>query len=55
LGAGYRIYLAQDGDTLIILPGGGTKQRQQVDIERAKAMWEEYRIRKAARVPKNRR
>ncbi|VVM06996.1 type II toxin-antitoxin system RelE/ParE family toxin [Methylacidimicrobium tartarophylax] len=42
-GPGYRIYLGKDGDKLIILLGGGTKQRQQADIERAKVMWEEYR------------
>lgn len=36
------------GDRLIILLGGGTKQRQQADIERAKAMWAEYKTRKAA-------
>ena len=48
-GPGYRIYLARDGDKLIILLGGGTKQRQQGDIERAKAVWAEYRTRKAAK------
>ena len=47
-GPGYRIYLAKDGDKLIILLGGGTKQRQQADSERAKAMWAEYKARKAA-------
>lgn len=47
-GPGYRIYLGKDGDRLIILLGGGTKQRQQTDIERAKAMWAEYKTRKAA-------
>lgn len=45
---GYRIYLGRDGETLVILLGGGTKQRQQADIERAKAMWAEYKARKAA-------
>ena len=45
-GPGYRIYLAKDGDTLIILLGGGTKKRQQTDIDRAKAMWAEYKMRK---------
>jgi putative addiction module killer protein len=48
-GPGYRIYLAKDGETLIVLLGGGTKQRQQADIDRAKAMWAEYKERKAKR------
>lgn len=45
-GPGYRIYLMQDGDALIILFGGGTKNRQQADIDRAKALHEEYKQRK---------
>ena len=32
---GYRVYFGKDGDTLIILLGGGTKKRQQKDIEAA--------------------
>lgn len=47
-GPGYRVYFAKDDDRLLILLGGGTKQRQQTDIERAKAMWTEYKVRKAA-------
>jgi putative addiction module killer protein len=47
-GPGYRVYLTMNGDKLIILLGGRTKQRQQADIERAKAMCEEYKARKAA-------
>lgn len=47
-GPGYRIYLAKDGDALIVLFGGGTKRRQQADIERAKALHAEYKARKAA-------
>jgi putative addiction module killer protein len=55
-GPGYRIYLGKDGDRLIILLGGGTKQRQQADIERAKSMWAEYKARKAATAkPKTKR
>jgi putative addiction module killer protein len=46
-GPGYRIYLAKDGDDLIVLFGGGTKRRQQADIERAKALHAEYKARKA--------
>lgn len=48
-GPGYRVYLAKDGDTLIILYGGGTKRGQQKDIERAKALHIEYKARKKAR------
>jgi putative addiction module killer protein len=45
-GPGYRIYLAQDGATLIVLFGGGTKRRQQIDIERAKEFHAQYKKRK---------
>ena len=47
-GPGYRIYLAKDGEALIVLFGGGTKRGQQRDIDRAKALHAEYRERKAA-------
>ena len=46
-GPGYRIYFGRDGDRLIILRAGGTKKRQQNDIRRAKANWEDYRNRKS--------
>lgn len=46
-GPGYRIYLAKDGESLIVLFGGGTKRRQQADIERAKALHAECKARKA--------
>ena len=45
-GAGYRIYLAQEGKELIILFGGGTKKKQQADIDRAKELYQEYKERK---------
>ena len=45
-GPGYRIYLGRDGDALIVLLGGGTKARQQRDIETAQKLWREYRKRK---------
>lgn len=45
-GPGYRIYLAKDGKRLIILLGGGTKKRQQKDIERALGLWKWYKKRK---------
>ena len=45
-GPGYRIYLAKDGDKLIILFGGGTKKKQQKDIDLAKELHAEYKARK---------
>ena len=45
-GPGYRIYFGDDGNTLIVLLGGGTKKRQQRDIETAKGFWRDYRSRK---------
>lgn len=48
-GPGYRIYLGRDGDTIVILLGGGTKQRQQRDIAAAKLCWDDYRQRKKER------
>ena len=47
-GPGYRIYLAKDGDTLIVLFGGGTKVSQAKDIVKAKALHVEYKARKRA-------
>lgn len=45
-GPGYRIYLAKDGDKLIVLLGGGTKERQNTAIEQAKELYKEYKTRK---------
>lgn len=45
-GAGYRIYLAQEGKELIIIFGGGTKKKQQADINKAKQLYQEYKERK---------
>ena len=45
-GPGYRIYFGRDGETLIVLLGGGTKRRQQADIETARRLWREYRCRR---------
>jgi putative addiction module killer protein len=44
-GPGYRIYFGKDGDRLVILLGGSTKQRQQQAIETAKERWVDYRRR----------
>jgi putative addiction module killer protein len=45
-GPGYRLYFGREGVTLVILLGGGTKQRQQQDITAAHARWQDYKIRK---------
>jgi putative addiction module killer protein len=45
-GPGYRIYLGKDGPALIVLLGGGTKHRQQKDIDQAKALFAHYKARK---------
>ena len=45
-GPGYRVYFGRDGDSIVILLGGGTKKRQQKDIEAAKMLWKEYKRRK---------
>jgi putative addiction module killer protein len=48
-GPGYRIYFGKDGDTLVILVAGGTKARQQRDIEHAQARWHDYKVQKKGR------
>jgi putative addiction module killer protein len=45
-GPGYRIYFGKDGPALIVLLGGGTKHRQQKDIDQAKALFAHYKARK---------
>jgi putative addiction module killer protein len=45
-GPGYRVYFGKDGERLVILLGGGTKKRQQRDIEAALANWHDYKRRK---------
>jgi putative addiction module killer protein len=45
-GPGYRIYIGQDGEVLIILLGGGTKKGQNADIRLAQQRWQDYKARK---------
>src|SRR5437762_11105422 len=45
-GPGYRVYFGRDGERLVILIGGGTKKRQQQDINAALANWQDYKRRK---------
>jgi len=45
-GPGYRVYFGKEGESLVILLGGSTKQRQQQAIESARERWMDYRRRK---------
>jgi len=45
-GPGYRIYLLQEGERLILLFGGGTKSRQTADIKRARTLIADYKAAK---------
>jgi putative addiction module killer protein len=47
-GPGYRVYLAKDGESLILLFCGGTKKRQQADVAMAVGLHAEYKARKKA-------
>jgi putative addiction module killer protein len=40
------VYFGKEGEQIVILLGGGTKQRQQSDISRALERWEDYKHRK---------
>jgi putative addiction module killer protein len=48
-GPGYRVYFGRDGEALVILLTGGTKKRQQRDIEMAHDFWRDYKRRKRGR------
>jgi putative addiction module killer protein len=45
-GPGYRIYFGKDGERIVILLCGGTKQRQQEDIAKAGDYWQDYKRQK---------
>lgn len=47
-GPGYRIYFGKDGSEIVILLGGGTKKRQDRDIDTARVRWQDYKRRKKA-------
>ncbi len=42
-GPGYRVYFGRDGDVLVILLGGSSKQRQPEAIAAAKVRWTDYK------------
>lgn len=41
-GAGYRIYFAREGRTVLLLLLGGNKSSQQKDIKQAQQYWNDY-------------
>jgi len=45
-GPGYRVYFGKDGERIVILLRGGTKQRQQSDIAMSQDYWQDYRRQK---------
>jgi putative addiction module killer protein len=45
-GPGYRVYFGYDGPKVVILLAGGTKKRQNKDIETAKKRWNDYKEQK---------
>jgi putative addiction module killer protein len=45
-GPGYRVYFGKDGERIVILLCGGTKQRQQNDIALAIEYWQDYKRQK---------
>jgi putative addiction module killer protein len=45
-GPGYRVYFGRDGDRIVILLGGGTKKRQEKDIQAARTYWADSKRRK---------
>jgi putative addiction module killer protein len=40
------VYFGWDGEVLVILLTGGTKKRQQRDIDTAKTMWDDHKRRR---------
>lgn len=43
-GPGFRVYYAVEGSKIIFLLGGGSKDKQQNDIDQAKALWKSHKV-----------
>jgi len=44
-GPGYRVYYAQEGETLVLLLCGGSKSTQTADVKEAVRYWRDYQRR----------
>lgn len=42
-GPGFRVYFGREADRLVILLFGGSKRRQQANIEIAQMLWAEFK------------
>jgi putative addiction module killer protein len=40
---GYRVYLKEDGEKIVLLLNGGDKSAQRKDIAKAKQIWSDYK------------
>lgn len=45
-GPGYRVYFGREGNTLLILLGGGSKKTLSRDIRKSQSLWAEYKTEK---------
>lgn len=41
-GPGFRVYFAEDGETIVVLLCGGDKSTQTKDIQKAQDYWKDY-------------
>jgi putative addiction module killer protein len=45
-GSGYRVYFAEEGDTVVLLLCGGDKSSQAKDVAKAQEYWNSYKLAK---------
>nr|WP_282706473.1 type II toxin-antitoxin system RelE/ParE family toxin [Pseudomonas syringae] len=45
-GPGFRVYYTVQGQKILFLLGGGSKDKQQNDIDQAKALWKCHKVKK---------